>query len=123
MSERTVVVGPEGRPFSRVVRAGTMLWLAGVVPPRDVIERGGGITEQTEAVLETIRALLAQAGARLEHVVRTGVFLTDAAHFEAMNEVYRRFFPKDPPVRTTVVTALVAKGALIEIESVAMLPG
>lgn len=121
MPKREVVVGPEGRPYSRVVRAGNLVWLAGVVPPKEVIDNSGGITAQTEAVLETIRELLGMAGTDLQHVVRTAVYLTDASHFEAMNQVYRRIFPTNPPVRTTVVTALVAPGALIEIEVVAAL--
>lgn len=123
MTRKEIVVGPEGRPFSRVVRAGDLVWLAGVVPPREVIDNGGGIAEQTEAVLQIISGLLAKAGTGVEHVIRTGVYLTDASHFDAMNQVFRRVFPKDPPVRTTVVTALVAPGALVEIDCVAAVPG
>lgn len=62
----------------------------------------GDIRSETRRVLRNITAILEAAGSSLRDVVRIGVFLTDITDFAAMNEVFREFFPEDPPARTTV---------------------
>lgn len=83
----------------------------------------GGIEGQTRQALENVKAALALAGASMTDVAKCTVFLTDAANFAAMNQVYREFFPTDPPARSTVaVAALVLSGSLLEIECTAAAP-
>jgi len=83
----------------------------------------GGITEQTRRVLDNLSAVLVAAGGRLADVVKTTVFLADMADFAAMNEVYATAFADPPPARSTVAAAGLPRGARVEIEAIAVLPG
>jgi len=82
--------------------------------------QGGDVAAQTERVLENLKAILRGANLTLADIVKTTVFLADMEDFAAMNEVYARHFPSDPPARSTVAVAGLPKGARIEIEAVAM---
>jgi 2-iminobutanoate/2-iminopropanoate deaminase len=115
---------PDARPgvLSPTVRVGDMLFLSGVMgtKPGGGGLADGGIEGQTRQALENVKSALALAGASMSDVAKCTVFLTDAANFAAMNQVYREFFPTDPPARSTVaVAALVVPNALIEIECIA----
>lgn len=106
-------------PFSAAVRTGNLLFVSGQVGIRDG-KTGEGIEEQTRFTMENIRNVLAQAGASLADVVKVTVFLTDMSVWPAMNEVYREYFPQDPPARSALgATALALPGLLVEIECVA----
>lgn len=106
-------------PFSAAVRTGNLLFLSGQVGMRDG-RVGEGIEEQTRLALENIRDVLAQAGCSLEDVVKVTVFLTDMSLWPAMNEVYRRYFPNDPPARSALgANGLALPEFLVEIECVA----
>jgi len=83
----------------------------------------GGVTEQTRRVLDNLSAVLVAAGGRLADVVKTTVFLADMADFAAMNEVYATAFADPPPARSTVAAAGLPRGARVEIEAIAVLPG
>lgn len=83
----------------------------------------GGIAEQTRRALENLSAVLATAGGGLADVVKTTVFLADMADFAPMNEVYAAFFREPYPARSTVAAAGLPRGARVEIEAVAVLPG
>jgi reactive intermediate/imine deaminase len=103
------------------VRVGDMLFLSGVM---GTIQGGtladGGIEGQTRQALENVKSAVTLAGGSMADIAKCTVFLTDVANFQAMNGVYREFFPKDPPARTTVAVAgLVLPGALLEIECMA----
>src|SRR5579862_8324377 len=91
-------------PLSKVVRAGDFIFVSGQVP---IDNSGkvvaGGIKPQTEQVLENIRSLLDAAGASLEDIVKTTVWLVDRKDFKDFNEVYGSFFSNRPPARVTVV--------------------
>lgn len=108
------------RPYSQVVRAGALVYTAGV----SVGEPGDDIQTQTAKTLEALGELLQQAGTDLAHVVRVGVFLTDIGEWGAMNDVYRRYFPTNrKPVRTTVQTGpFVHPHHKIEIDMIATMP-
>jgi len=80
----------------------------------------GDVRIQAERVLENLRAVLEAAGVSLESVVKTTIFLADLQDFGSVNEVYARYFPKHPPARATVQAAGLPKGALIEIEAIAV---
>ena len=109
-------------PFSAAVRTGNLLFLSGQVGMRDG-RVGEGIEEQTRIALENIRAVLAQAGCALEDVVKVTVFLTDMSLWPKMNEVYRRYFSKDPPARSALgANGLALPEFLLEIECIAEVP-
>ncbi len=111
-------------PYSQAVEArGTrIIHLSGQIPldPSTGELVTGPIEEQTARVLENLGAVLAAAGARFEHVVKTTVFLADMADFPRMNEIYARAFTHGPPARSTVQVAALPRGARIEIEAVAV---
>jgi 2-iminobutanoate/2-iminopropanoate deaminase len=80
----------------------------------------GGIEGQTRQVLTNIKNVLEASGSGLEYVVKTTVFLQDMGDFAKMNAIYAEFFNQDPPARSTVAVAGLPKGALIEIETIAL---
>ena len=81
----------------------------------------GGVKEQTRQTLENVKAVLEAAGASLDKVCKTTVFLNDMNDFAAMNEVYATFFTQNPPARSTVQVARLPGDALVEIETIALL--
>jgi 2-iminobutanoate/2-iminopropanoate deaminase len=90
--------------YSPAIVADGFVFVAGqgAVNPQTNELEVGDIRSETRRTLENIRAILEAAGSSLRDVVRVGVFLADINDFAAMNEVYREFFPEDPPARTTV---------------------
>jgi 2-iminobutanoate/2-iminopropanoate deaminase len=107
-------------PYSQAVWAGDLLFCAGQIPLEPATGNlvSGGIAEQATRVLENIRGLLQSQGLDFRNVVKSTVFLSDMNNFAAMNEVYARFFTKEPPARSTVQVARLPKDALVEIEVV-----
>jgi 2-iminobutanoate/2-iminopropanoate deaminase len=110
-------------PYSQAVRAGGFLFCAGQLPldPSTGKMVDGGIEAQTERVLSNLEAVLTAGGAALRSVVKTTVYLVDMGDFPAMNAVYAKFFPVDPPARATVEIVKLAAGASVEIDAVATL--
>lgn len=108
-------------PLSPVIRAGDLLFCSGgvAVNPKTGEWEKGTVESETRRILENMKILLAAAGSSLEKVVKCNVFLYDMSEFEKMNEVYRQFFPKDPPARSTV-GAQIAAGFKVEIECTAL---
>lgn len=120
------VLHPEGwlrspNPYSYAVEAGDTVFVSGLIARNaaDNSFAGGNMTAQTQAVMENARAILASAGLGFEHVVSARVYVTDLSQFDAMNAVYRTYFPKDPPARATVGAALMQPAYLVEITFVA----
>ena len=111
-------------PYSQATRANGFLFTAGQVgfDPATGELVDGGIAEQTERVLQNIRAILAAAGLDFSSVIRTTVYLVDMAEFAAMNTVYARAFGDHRPARSTVAVAALPRGARVEIDAVAVLP-
>jgi 2-iminobutanoate/2-iminopropanoate deaminase len=108
-------------PYSQAVRAGGFLFCSGQLPldPSTGKMVDGGIDAQTERVLKNLEAVLNVGGATLRSVVKTTVYLVDMGDFPAMNAVYGKFFPEDPPARATVQIVKLAAGAIVEIDAVA----
>ena len=108
-------------PYSQAVWAGDLLFCAGQIPldPASGNVVPGGITEQTTRVLDNIRGLLKSQGLDFGNVVKSTVFLSDMNNFAAMNEVYAKYFTKEPPARSTIQVARLPKDALVEIEIIA----
>ena len=109
-------------PLSPAVRAGDFVYISGQVPVGgDGLVVKGGIAEQTEQVLQNVKAALALACCTMDDVVKTTVWLEGARDFGTFNTVYAKHFPKDPPARTTVESRLMID-IKIEVEAVAYRP-
>ncbi len=108
-------------PYSQAVRAGGWLFASGQIPidPATGQMITGDIKAQTERVMKNLGAILEAAGLSFVHVVKTTVYLKDMNEFPAMNEIYGRFFPAEPPARATVEVARLPRDARIEIDLVA----
>jgi reactive intermediate/imine deaminase len=109
-------------PFSRVMRAGDLVFVSGQMAT-DSSGRiiGGGIEVQTRQVFENVKAILAEAGCTLSDVVKCTCWIDDARDFGRFNATYAEFFPSDPPARSTTVCQLVLDGKL-EVEAIAYKP-
>jgi 2-iminobutanoate/2-iminopropanoate deaminase len=109
-------------PYSQAIRANGFIFVSGQTPidPTNQQLITGTVAEQTERVLRNIEAILKQAGSNMNKVVRCGVFLKDMNDFAAMNEVYARFFPNNPPARSTVQAARLPKDCQVEIDAIAL---
>ena len=109
-------------PYSQAIEAGGMVFASGQVPidPATDAFVDGGIKEQTRMSLTNAQNILAEAGTDLAHVVKTTVFLSDMDNFAAMNEVYAQFFSQPYPARSAVAVKTLPKGALVEIECIAV---
>ncbi len=81
---------------------------------------GTTIEEQTQRVLENMKAVLHEAGSSLEHVIKTTCFLSDMAHFQAFNEIYARYFVASKPARSCVAVRSLPKNVLVEVEAIAI---
>lgn len=109
-------------PYSQAIRANNMVYTAGQVgfDPATMEIVTGGIEAETRQVLTNLKNILEASGSGLEHVVKALVFLQNMADFPKMNAIYAEYFPENPPARSTVEVAALPKGALIEIEVVAL---
>lgn len=109
-------------PYSQAVKAGNMIFCSGQIPidPETGEFVSADVTEQTEQVFKNLIAVLEAAGAGLENVVKTTVFLADMGEFAAMNEVYARYFVENKPARATVQAARLPRDARVEIECIAV---
>ena len=109
-------------PYSQAIEAGGMVFASGQVPIDPATDQfvEGGIKEHTRPSLTNARNILRAAGTDLTHVVKTTVFLSDMDNFAAMNEVYAEFFQQPYPARSAVAVKTLPKGALVEIECIAV---
>src|ERR671934_574204 len=108
-----------GLPFSAAVKAGGLIYVAGTLGADAKNTVGGDIKAQTKQTLDNISATLQKAGSTLANAASVIVYLKNQSDFAAMNEVYRTYWPKDPPARTTVMVPLLNNG-LVEIAMVAV---
>ena len=107
-------------PYSQAVRSGEALYCSGqlgIDPATGKLPEG--VAAQTEQSLKNIRALLAAAGAGIENVVKTTVYMTDLTKFAEMNATYETFFKENPPARSTLQVVALPKGSVVEIEAIA----
>lgn len=108
-------------PYSQGIIVDNMLYSSGQIPLRaDGTLVEGSIEEQTEQVFANLQAILEEAGASFDTVVKTMVFLDDINDFQAVNEVYGRYFAEHKPARSCVEVANLPKGVGIEIEVIAL---
>jgi 2-iminobutanoate/2-iminopropanoate deaminase len=115
-------------PYSQAVHIGDLVYSSGQIPldPATGQIVAGGIREQTERVLENLKAVLVAAGTDLSQVLKTTVFLKSMNDFAAMNEVYATYLAGEgvvAPARSTVEVARLPKDALVEIDVIAQRQG
>jgi len=112
----------KGGPYSHIIEANGFLFVSGMTPID--IEKGIMITDDikkgTELALGNVKRALTAAGSSMEKVVRATVYLRDMADFNTMNEVYRTFFPSNPPARTCVAVKDIPGSSPIEVEVIAL---
>jgi 2-iminobutanoate/2-iminopropanoate deaminase len=110
-------------PYSQGIIAHGFVFTAGQVPfdPASMQLVEGDIGTQTDQVMKNLGAILREAGASLQTVVKTTVFLRDMNDFAGMNEVYERHFGEHKPARSTVQVARLPRDVAVEIEAVAVL--
>jgi 2-iminobutanoate/2-iminopropanoate deaminase len=109
-------------PYSQAVKSGNTLYISGQIPINPdtgkIIE--GGIKEQTERVMKNIAAILEAADFTFDEVVKSTCLLINMSNFAEMNEVYGKFYSKNPPARAAFAVKELPLGALIEIETIAV---
>lgn len=109
-------------PYSQGTRTDQMVFTAGQLPldpaTGKIVE--GDIQDQTRQSLKNLQAVLEAAGAGLDSVMKTTVFLQDIGEFKLMNEIYAEFFPDNPPARSAVEVAALPLGARVEIEAIGL---
>ena len=110
-------------PYSQAIVAGHLVFCSGTVgvDPQtgQVLE---GIAAQTEQALRNLSAILEAAGTSLAHLVKTTIFYADVDDFSLLNEVYSRFMPEPPPVRSAPANVALPRGLLVSIEAIALMP-
>jgi 2-iminobutanoate/2-iminopropanoate deaminase len=109
-------------PYSQAVKANGFIFVSGqtAFDPATGKPVEGGAGEQTERIMQNLKAIVEAAGSSLDRAVRLGVFLKDMNDFTAMNEVYARYFPSSPPARSTVEVSRLPRDFAVEIDLVAL---
>jgi 2-iminobutanoate/2-iminopropanoate deaminase len=109
-------------PYSQAIKANGFIYTAGQIPfdpaTGQLIE--GDVATQTGRVMENLKAIVEAAGSSLDKTVKATVFLTDMGDFSAMNDVYGRYFTKDPPARSTVEVSRLPRDVRVEIDLVVL---
>ena len=114
-------VPPARVPLSQAIKAGEWVFASGQLG-LDVATgklAPGGIAAETRRVCENLEAILEAAGSSLDNVVKVTIYMVDLGELMAMNEVFSRYFPVDPPARTTFQCVALVGGARVEIEAIA----
>ena len=127
MANRTAVHTDEAPkaigPYSQAVRAGNLVFCSGQIPldgKTMELVGTGDVRAQTKRVMDNLQAVLAAAGTSLGNVVKTTIYLQDLGDFGAVNEVYGGYFSTTPPARATVQVAGLPRGAMVEIDAIAV---
>jgi 2-iminobutanoate/2-iminopropanoate deaminase len=109
-------------PYSQAIKANGFVFASGQIAIDPATQQliGGDVAAQTDRVLKNVASILKAAGTGLEKVVRSTVFLKNMSEFQAMNEVYGRYFSASPPARSTVEAARLPKDVLVEIDVIAL---
>ena len=108
-------------PYSQAIKAGGFIFTSGQIalkPDGEFV--AGSVEAQSRQVLQNLAAILKEAGATLQDAVKTTIFLADMGDFAAVNEIYAAAFGAHKPARSTVQVAKLPKGALVEIEVIAL---
>ena len=111
-------------PYSQAIVCGELVFISGQLPIDPATGRliDAPIADRTRQIMRNIETIAREAGGDLAGIVKTTIFLTDLADFQAVNSAYGEHFPKNPPARSTVQVAALPLGSNIEIEAVLHLP-
>ena len=127
MDCKTVIITPDAPspigPYNQAVEANGMVFLSGQIPidPATGQMVEGSITEETEQVMQNLKAVLAKAGCTFENVVKTSIFLDDMGNFGEVNKVYGSYFDEaTAPARETVAVRTLPKNVRVEISMIAV---
>jgi 2-iminobutanoate/2-iminopropanoate deaminase len=110
-------------PLSQAVRSGNVLFISGQVPvdSKTMSLVSEDFSEQAEFVLNSVKSIMESEGLTLQDISKTTVFLTEMSRFQQMNDIYRKYFPEEPPARTCIGVKELPRGSQIEIEAFAVL--
>ncbi len=108
-------------PYSQANQLGNLVFTSGQIPldPNSMEVVAGGVTEQAEQVMQNLMAVLKEAGASAQTVIKTTCFIKDMNDFVAFNEVYAKYFAELAPARSCVEVARLPKDVLVEVEAIA----
>jgi len=108
-------------PYSQAIESGGFVFCSGQIPINpatgEIVQ--GDIKVEAEQVMKNISAILKNADLQFSHVVKTTIFLTSMSDFAAVNEIYGKYFPTDPPARSTIAVKELPKNVKVEIEVIA----
>ncbi|HCY89587.1 MAG TPA: reactive intermediate/imine deaminase [Chitinophagaceae bacterium] len=111
-------------PYNQAVRAGQFLFVSGQIAlnpdTQELVQ--GSIEAETEQVMKNLQAILTEAGAGFDHVVKTSIFLSDMSLFATVNEIYGRYFSSQFPARETVAVKGLPRQVNVEISMIAYIP-
>jgi len=112
-------------PYSQAIFVDGWLFVSGQIPIESTSNKiiDGDIAGQTEQVLNNVKAIVEQAGGTMQNIVKATIYLKDMTDFPKVNEVYKQYFPKDPPARATVQVSRLPKDVSIEIDAIAFIKG
>lgn len=110
-------------PYNHAVRTGNLLFVSGQIPFDKASDRliTSGIQDETQKVMENLEAILTEAGATFNNVVKATIFLTDMGQFNLVNEIYGRYFTENAPARECIQVAALPRGVNVEISVIATL--
>jgi 2-iminobutanoate/2-iminopropanoate deaminase len=118
----TKLAPPPVGPYSQAVKVGPLLFVSGMIAlDAESNKVQGGVTRETEKVIENLRHVIEAAGGSLEQVVKTTVYMTDLTEFKFMNQVYEKYFKDAAPARSTVQVSGLPRDAKVEIEAIVVL--
>ena len=109
-------------PYSQAVKAQGLLYISGQLPlePATGVMVENDMQTQTRRVLDNLQQILEAAGSSLEQTLKVSIFLTDMQQFSVVNDIYATYFSSNPPARACVEVSALPKGALVEMEAVAL---
>jgi len=109
-------------PYSQAIENNGTLFISGQIPVDPAIGKivEGGVKEQTDQVMKNIKAVLDEAGYTFDDVVKSTCLLDNMDNFVAMNEVYAKYYPNNPPARAAYGVVKLPLGVMVEIETIAM---
>lgn len=115
---------PAQGPYSHAAAAGSLLFVSGqgpVAPDGSGVKKGS-LEDEVRLTLRNLKAVLEDAGSGLQHIVKVNVYLADMGNFGEFNEIYKEYFPMNPPARTCIQAGRLPFDIKVEIEAVAVIP-
>jgi 2-iminobutanoate/2-iminopropanoate deaminase len=111
-------------PYSQAVKAGDFLFVSGTIAidPKTGKLASGGLAKAVDQIMSNIKAVIGEVGADFKDIVKTTIFLTDMSKFPEVNEAYGKYFPQNPPARSTVEVSKLPVGVEVEIEAIVAIP-